>query len=364
MFDLNSLTTQVIKNCQISDARHAGLYSICGLALRLRDLYKWEMELAPWVERESSEILEWIGEKEESWERLEGKDFRDIVINGEAFDLFDAAGINAMLEPHGLFYGAGYIHSMKPTFFLARIDEIGHLDGHRVYILGRELARDLVTIPALTQDGLILIRKDSGKLFFWDQIMFINKSGRQALEFALECQGLKGQDPGVLRRNLDSLFAIEMERYIYHELGEIQDRDFDRVIWREMTGMFPHTPVELLIRAVKDLLADTNEKGPLMNIINNRKETSLGFYVAFLDGLRRDLFPEMREAFSRFVKTRDWNIIAGAVSIGYNRAKDHATALCLLFNEAKQNNDFKSFGKEIEKRFLIPLGIGQVHASS
>ena len=40
------MTEQVLRNCHISYARHAGLYSICGLALRLRDLYKWEMGLA------------------------------------------------------------------------------------------------------------------------------------------------------------------------------------------------------------------------------------------------------------------------------------------------------------------------------
>ena len=155
-----------------------------------------------------------------------------------------------------------------------------------------------------------------------------------------------------------------MERYVYHELGEIQNQDFDRDIWREMIGTFPHTPVELLARAVKDLLADTNKKGPLADIIKKEKETSLGFYVAFLDGLRRELFPEIREAFSRFVKTRDWDVIDSAVSIGYLRAKEHAKALCLLFSEAKQNNDFESVSEEIEKRFLLPLGIQRVQEPS
>ena len=82
MFDRNPVTEQVIENCNISDARYAGLYSICGLALRLRDLYKWEKGLEPWVERSSPEILEWIGEKEEAWERLVECNFKDIVIDG------------------------------------------------------------------------------------------------------------------------------------------------------------------------------------------------------------------------------------------------------------------------------------------
>ena len=59
MIDIDSLARQVLRNCHISDARHAGTYSICGLALRLRDLYKWEMALPPWIEKDSSELLDW-----------------------------------------------------------------------------------------------------------------------------------------------------------------------------------------------------------------------------------------------------------------------------------------------------------------
>jgi hypothetical protein len=45
------------------------MYSICGLALRLRDLFKWEKGLPPWEERDSSEVLEWIEAKENTWEQ-------------------------------------------------------------------------------------------------------------------------------------------------------------------------------------------------------------------------------------------------------------------------------------------------------
>ena len=66
VLELDAIISQVLRNCSISDSRHAGLYSVCGLALRLRDLYKWEKRLDPWVEEDSSKILEWIGEKGES----------------------------------------------------------------------------------------------------------------------------------------------------------------------------------------------------------------------------------------------------------------------------------------------------------
>ena len=131
--DINALREQVLHNCTISDSHHAGLYSICGLALRLRDLYKWEKGLDPWVEKESSELLEWIGDKEEQWERAAKESFQDIVIDGEVFDPLDLAGINARIEPHGLFYGGGFVQSMKPTFFLAVLEEKRRVKGHNIY---------------------------------------------------------------------------------------------------------------------------------------------------------------------------------------------------------------------------------------
>ncbi len=79
--ELKSLTRQVLQNCDISDAYHSGLYSICGLALRLRDLYKWEKQLPPWEERDSSEILDWIDAKETRWEVLAEMIMRNCVFS-------------------------------------------------------------------------------------------------------------------------------------------------------------------------------------------------------------------------------------------------------------------------------------------
>ena len=123
MHGLDKLIPQVLKNCDISDSQYAGLFSVCGLALRLRDLYKWEKGLDPWLEKDSSAILDWIGEKEQTWEKIADDDYRNLSLFDSDYEPFDTEGINAVLEPHGLFYGAGYARSLKPTFFLARLVE-------------------------------------------------------------------------------------------------------------------------------------------------------------------------------------------------------------------------------------------------
>ena len=188
--ELKSFTRQVLQNCDISDAKNAGFYSICGLALRLRDLYKWEKQLPPWEERDSSEILDWIDAKETRGEAFAEKDFKELSLFGQSFDPFDFDGVNAVLEPHKIYYGAGYARGLKPTFFLAVVDNKTRSNGYDVYTLGRELARDLLTIPAMSQNGSVLLRQEAANLFLWDQIFYIKKSGRPALHFALEHLGI------------------------------------------------------------------------------------------------------------------------------------------------------------------------------
>jgi hypothetical protein len=354
---LETVINEVAHNCNISDARHAGYFSVCGLALRLRDLYKWEKGLAPWVEDEPSKILEWIGGREDLWENLTDKNFQEITIQGFSYDPFDTGAINRALNHHGLFYGAGYVHSLKPTFFLASLEEMRRIRGHSVTILGKELARDLVTLPALVQDGSVIIRRESGQHFLWNQIIYLRKSGRPALAYALRAHGLKDDHPKTLQEKLPALFADEMDTYIRHELGELIDSAFDPDLWREIIAAFPHSPIELLARTVKDLLADTHEYGTLPHIVRHKNRASLGFYAAFLDGLRKVLFPEMLEAFHKFLEREDWRHIEKAISSGRNTALGYAHTMSALFLRGKKRGDLISVEKEIQGQLLNPIGI-------
>jgi hypothetical protein len=194
-------------------------------------------------------------------------------------------------------------------------------------------------------------------LFLWDLILFTKKSGQEALQFGLENYGLKRRDSEAVNRNLARISAAETEIYLYHELGELRDTAFEPNIWKEIIATFPHTPIELLARSVKDLLADTNEYGTLRHIADKGKAASLGLYVAFLDGLRKELFPELFEAFKEFTQTQSWQVIEQAIATGYKTAKGYAKSLSSIFQKGKVKNDMKWVEKEIEKRLLVPLGI-------
>ena len=364
MVDLDALSRQVIENCAISDARFAGHYSVCGLALRLRDLYKWEKGLEPWVEEDPPVLLEWIGGKQEEWEALVERDFAALTVAGNAYNPFDVAAINEVLEDEGLFYGAGYVHSLKPSFFLARLEEVREVDGYLVYILGRELARDLVTVPALSQEERVLVRKEAARLFLWNQIFFIRKSAREALAVAMRACGLEKEALKDAGATVSALAAAEMESYIHHELGEIRDTTFDRQVWRDLIAAFPHTPLELLARTVKDMLADTNEYGRLRYIAREEKKVSLALYVAFLDGLRKELFPELEEAFRDLVRTGNWRVVEEARRRGYDTARHHAEVITRLYRQGADRHDMAWAQKQIEEQLLIPLGILREQSTS
>jgi hypothetical protein len=352
VLEIDGIIRQILENCDISDSESAGLYSVCGLALRLRDLYKWEKGLPPWEERDSREILAWIGDKEVEWERLANEDFMKLSVGDETFDPFDTLGINRILEPEGLLYGAGYGRSLKPTFFLARIVEKTKVNGHRVYTLGSELARDLFTIPALTQDNHVIVRKQTAMLFLWDQITYIKESGRHALRFAFKNCGIQEGGARQLKYGLATIFNAQKDTYVYHEIGEILDTAFDPHVWREVIATYPHTPVELLARAVKDLLADTNESGTLRHIIKERRAAALGFYVAFFDGLAQEILPELRGAFRNFAETGDWQIIKEVVSTGHKRAAEYARFIVDTHEEGKKKSAPEWARAEIERHLL------------
>jgi hypothetical protein len=338
--NLDLLTRQVRRNCDLSDARHAGLYSVCGLALRLRDLYKWEQRLPPWEEHESAAVLDWIGRREELWESLAEAEFQPLTVGDRDFEPFDSLTINELLAPQGLFYGAGYAHSLKPTFFLARIEERRTLRGRTVWRLGEELARDLLTLPAFVQDDQVVLRTEAAHMFVWDEIAYIPNSGRPALAFALAaCCNLPDTRADGIRRHLERILEVQQATYIDHELSELEDQVFDRAIWRRMLNDFPHTVVELLVRTLKDMLADSGPHGPLRRFAAERDAAALGFYMAFGSGLAPQIFCELKTAFHAFRQHGDWAALDRATSAVYDKAAAYAREIMAIYAAGVRKQD-------------------------
>ncbi len=359
---MQALLETVRTNCAISDARDNGVFSLCILVLKLRNLYKWETGLAPWSEPESGVLLDWIAAKEESWEGCGRDSFLPLPVDSARLDPFADQEANLSLEPRGLVYGAGYGRSLKAIFFLAEKLMEREINGCRAVILGREKARELSAPFAMTRDNTIYFRQEPFRFYLWDQIQEMRPSGREALLFALGRYGFLGQDnsldPARLRDGFDLLAEEEMEVYLRHEVGEMQPGPLSGGILKKIIVAFPASPVELLARGLKDILADTHPQGMLGYIIANRREASLGFYASFLDGLRKKLFIEIRPACQRFMKNRDWQEIDTARQSCRQRIKGYATRLASLAGEidTMPPDEMK---ERIQQELLCPLGLAK-----
>jgi len=357
--DLSPFIQDIQHNCDISDARDHGIYTMCTMVLKLRNLYKWEKGLQPWEEPEPSDLLDWIEAKENYWATIAGESFRSLSAAGKTMEPLDLEEINAALGDKKVVYGAGYGRSMKTVFFLAEKVEQRNDEGCPILILGKEWAREMASPFAMVQDGQIIIRKESLRFFFWDQIQEVRSSCRSSLQQALRFYGVMKNgnlDQGLFKRNLDTIVEQEMNLFIYHEIGEILQTTFDSESLQMLIAGFPGSVIEFVGRAIKDILADTHPQGLLAYIIREKREASLGFYLTFLDGLREKLFPEIHTAWRSFLADRDWSHIDQARISCRNRNEQTAEQIKEISRMIGIESD-----KEIMDRFhiriLAPLGL-------
>ena len=302
---MSTLTEDIKSNCDISDARYWGYFSICGLLMRYRDLFRSEQGLEPWIPPERERIARWIQEKEARWPELETQAFRTLGLNGDRYDPFDLDGLNEALRPRGYVYGAGYGMYLKPTFFLGRAVAETEVEGHRVVTTGQEVVRDLFTAPAMHQDRTIYLRLDPLKALLWDRYVQLSPGRCSVLTAAYQAFGIEA---GV---QIDRAFATALEHMasayaavlLRHELAESRTSVPG---WKDLLASVQDRKIELYLRAVQDLLADTAEHGPLHTIIDSRDERLLGLFVGLLDGFRRLLAPELGDAYGIFARDRFW----------------------------------------------------------
>ncbi|MEJ2688927.1 MAG: hypothetical protein P8130_03060 [Deltaproteobacteria bacterium] len=359
---LSSLIDAIQQNCVLSDARDNGIYSMCTLFLRLRNLYKWEHGKLPWQEEEPAILMEWIEQKEKLWLGLLDAPFLRLPVGEETADPDDIELVNAFLarQNTGLLYGAGHGRSLKSIFFLAEIKETRRLATHPVQVLDREHCRELSSPFAMHQDGVIYFRLDPFRYFLWDKIQEAAGAKAMATRYALAKYGLIDSGGKIinekLRHHFEKIVLAEMEAILFHELGELSPSPLSGQVLAELINAFPDSPVELIARATKDILADTADGGMLQHIIEEEKFSSLGFYAAMLDGMRRELFCEFKSAFEDFIAREDWQVIDRVRKSSYLKNLARAELLS-SFSARLTETPAAQLIQEIEQEVLFPLGL-------
>ncbi len=353
------LFESIKRNCEISDAHDHGVYSMCRMVLKLRNLYKWEQEIEPWKEPEPGDLLDWIEEKENSWEDETADEFLQLRIGEIEVSPFDIEVVNKALEGTGLYYGAGYGRSMKSVFFVAEEVDRSEIKECPVIVLGREHIRDMAAPFAMSQGGSVIIRLEPLRYFLWDHFQELQTTCKSSYIFLAKSYDLLTEgklDQGKLRDSLADIVENELGLFIYHEIGEIRETALDSERARRVIARFPGSVIEFVCRAVKDVLADTNSDGVLSYICRERKPSALALYVSFLDGLRHELFPEMNDAWKTFYKSENWSVIEKAGSDCRKRLLEIAAAITSIVDRSESFSD-RELVEKFNEDVLVPMGL-------
>ncbi len=335
----DTVLTDIKFNCDVSDAQYWGYFSICGLLMRYRDLFRSEQGLPPWAEFRQSEITEWIARKEARWPELEKRDFKDIMIDDVPYHPFDVFELNRALTPKGLVYGAGYGMYLKPTFFLARLVAAREVTDHTVYVAGREVVRDLFTAPAMLQGRCIFLRREPLKALLWEKLSELTSGRASALELAFLQFGFR---PGqavdhAVEQKLDAMAAIYCDVLLYHELAESME---DVPEWSDIVSLAGDRNAEHYVRAIKDLIADTSDFGPFRMIVEEKDRTALSLFIGLTEGHRKVLFPEIGEAYREFLSTGNWESLERTRKAGYARFQTKREIVLHLYNAGPDKGAF------------------------
>ena len=320
----HELTPQVRANCLLADAKVAGYFSMCGLLLRMRNLFKWEHQLPPWQEEAPQVMLEWVDQREEAWEGCRDQEPQPITLGGRQFDPFDVDGLEELLAPAGLVYGAGRAGGLLPAFFLGRLARSWSLDGLTVIELGEELTQDLFFLPGLRQGRRVFLRPAPLGYLIWDLLTDPRPGRARLVKLGLKGYGLERSQ--VIQeanwQGLEPIIAGELKGVLWHELGETRGGELASGLLHWALAQHPGSDVEFFVRAVKDLLADTCPGGRLDSIIQERAAGTLGFYPAWLGGYIRMLFPEIDAAVLLFDQSEDWAEVDQVRLLGWQRAQE------------------------------------------
>ena len=350
---------QIKANCELASSLQAGNYSLCGLLLRLRLLYKWEQGFAPWQEPEPAAVLDWIAEQESAWDARDGEPWQDLRVNGRSLDPFDVEGVNAHLKAAGLAYGAGFSRGLAPTFFLGELSQVRQEEEITVLVLDQELARDLDGTPAMCQGSLVYARRQALAYYLWDRLADPSQQCNRFLEVALSPWALSPktllEDPEAYQEPWDELVSGELEAVIYHEIGEAREVSLDTAL-PFILEHFSQTPLEMWIRALKDSLAEVNDWGRLPYLIEGRHLASLALMLAFQPGFYPLLLPELEPAFQNLVASGDWGVVEAARRSALTRLRQVADKVTHLLE--MQGDDPPDCLREVlSARFLAPLGL-------
>lgn len=325
--DIQQLTDKVQLNCHISDARHAGNYTLCIYLLKMREFYRWEHQYSFSEKLPRDDIGSWLTERETLWQAVEDDNYHPLNIASNEYDPFDSKKINQSLVTSNLVYSGGYGIKNKPHFFLAELESSKRINDYTIYISGREYARDLTSPPAMSHDKTIYIRRESFKRLIWEH----TDTWRWSKPENAMARAIRRYDfDNDIETALSSMTDNELDTAILHEIGEIQAGE-KLAGWHQMMSDISFTKAELMARAVRDHYADTLHTLP--TLIENNNQASIHFYFANLTNMRKHIFPSLMQSYEQWCENQDIKAIENIVTQALDHWKNIAVQMLALHQQ-------------------------------
>ena len=130
---------------------------------------------------------------------------------------------------------------------------------------------------------------------------------------------------------LECMTFNETETMILHELGEAMAGEQLGDDWHHMLGSLSRSKAEIMVRAVRDILADCLSTLPGLLAVENH--AAIHFYFANYGGMRKYLFPEAVEAYRRYVDGHSLEPLRALAENGKTRWRNTANQILLLYKE-------------------------------
>lgn len=309
---VEQISNTVQHNCHIADARHGGDLGMCTYLLRMREYFRWEKKLGFQAPLQNDEVGHWLTEREALWADLSEADYGDVCVDDQMFDPFDSDAINLALEPHQLVYSAGLIHGVRPHFFLAYLRcKEAPIDGFDLRVADTELARGLSAPPAMTRGRSIVLRREAMRRYIWEKLESWRwKRADNAFGRAIGCYPFDTN----LEQALDHMTDTELTAAREHEIGEFLVGRQVGEPWNDMLYDIAGTPAELMVRAVRDHIADCTRTLP--TLVEQRREASIHFFAGNLSAMRREIFPGLNKAYDEWWRDGDFEPLISIAKLG------------------------------------------------
>jgi hypothetical protein len=148
-----------------------------------------------------------------------------------------------------------------------------------------------------------------------------------AMQRALACYDFDNAPDESLEAMTDDTLNTAM----LHEIGEVQAGRLLGNAWEDMLAGFGHSKVEVMLRAVRDHLADALTTLP--GLLEENRPATLHGYIGSLTNMRKTLCPRLLAAYETWAATgkpRELEILCGEAQVHWTTL---AQRLLALFSE-------------------------------